>query len=71
MSSDVIAQSELIKKYNIGVVFEDRNVIDLTKKIIQLYNEKDLFEKFRANCIESIKNLNNSVISNQLISIYE
>ena len=71
VSSDVIAQSELVKKYNIGVVFEDRNVMDLTKKIIQLYNEKDLFEKFRANCIESIKKLNNSVISNQLISIYE
>ena len=45
--------------------------MDLTKKIIQLYNEKDLFEKFRVNCIESIKKLNNSVISNQLISIYE
>ena len=71
VSSDVIAQSELVKKYNIGVVFEDRNVMDLTKKIIQLYNEKDLFEKLRANCIESIKKLNNSVISNQLISIYE
>ena len=71
VSSDVIAQSELVKKYNIGVVFEDRNVMDLTKKIIQLYNEKDLFEKLRANCNESIKKLNNGVISNQLISIYE
>ena len=71
VSSDVIAQSELVKKHNIGVVFEDRNVMDLTKKITQLYNEKDLFEKFRANCIESIKKLNNSVISNQLISIYD
>ena len=71
VSSDVIAQSELVKKHNIGVVFEDRNVMDLIKKITQLYNEKDLFEKFRANCIESIKKLNNSVISNQLISIYE
>jgi glycosyltransferase involved in cell wall biosynthesis len=71
VSSNVTAQSELIKKYNIGVVFEDRNVMDLTKKIIQLYNEKDLFEKYRANCNKSIKKLNNSVISNQLISIYE
>ena len=71
VSSDVIAQSELVKKYNIGVVFEDRNVMDLTKKIIQLYNEKDLYKKYRANCNESIKKLNNSVISNQLISIYE
>ena len=71
VSSDVIAQSELVKKYNIGIVFEDRNVMDLTKKIIQLYSEKNLFEKYRANCIESIKKLNNSVISNQLISIYE
>ena len=71
VSSNVTAQSELVKKYNIGVVFEDRNVMDLTKKIIQLYSEKNLFEKYRANCIESIKKLNNSVISNQLISIYE
>ena len=71
VSSDVTAQSELVKKYNIGIVFEDRNVMDLTKKIIQLYNEKDLYEKYRANCIESIQKLNNSVISNQLISIYE
>ena len=71
VSSDVIAQSELVKKYNIGVVFEDRNVMDLTKKIIQLYNEKELFEKLRSNCLRSIKKLNNSVISNQLISIYE
>ena len=71
VSSDVIAQSELVKKYEIGVVFEDRNIIDLAKKIIQLYNEKELFEKLRANCIKSIKKLNNSVISNQLISIYE
>ena len=71
VSSDVIAQSELVKKHNIGVVFEDRNVMDLTKKIIQLYNEKELFEKLRSNCLRSIKKLNNSVISNQLISIYE
>ena len=71
VSSNVTAQSELVKRYNIGVVFEDRNVMDLTKKIIQLYSEKNLFEKYRANCIESIKKLNNSVISNQLISIYE
>ena len=71
VSSNVTAQSELVKKYNIGVVFEDRNVMDLTKKIIQLYNEKDLYKKYRANCNESIKKLNNSVISSQLISIYE
>ena len=71
VSSDVIAQSELVKKHEVGVVFEDRNVMDLTKKIIQLYNEEELYEKLRANCINSIKKLNNSVISNQLISIYE
>ena len=71
VSSDVIAQSELVKKYDVGVVFKDRNVMDLSKKIIQLFNEKNRFEKLRGNCINSIKKLNNSVISNQLISIYE
>lgn len=71
VSSDVTAQSELVKKYNIGVVFKDRNVADFSNKIIELYKEKSMFNKLKNNCLFSIEKLNNSIISDQLTSIYE
>ena len=67
----MIAQSELVKKYEIGVIFEDNNVFDLSDKIIELHNDKNLYSRLKQNCLDSIEKLNNSVISNQLISIYE
>ena len=67
----MIAQSELVKKHQIGVIFEDNNVYDLSDKIIELHNDKNLYSRLRQNCLDSIEKLNNSVISNQLISIYE
>lgn len=71
VSSDVTAQSELVKKYNIGVVFKDRNVTDFSNKVIELYKEKSMFNKLKNNCLFSIEKLNNSVISDPLTSIYE
>ena len=71
VSSDVTAQSELVKKYNIGVVFKDRDVTDFSKKVIELHKEKSMFNKLKNNCHLSIEKLNNSAISNQLTSIYE
>ena len=67
----MIAQSELVKKYEIGVIFEEKNALDLSDKIIELHNDKNLYSRLRQNCLDSIEKLNNSVISNQLISIYE
>ena len=71
VSSNVIAQSELVNKYKIGVIFEDNNAFDLSDKIIELHNDKNLYNRLKQNCLDSIEKLNNSVISNQLISIYE
>ena len=71
VSSNVIAQSELVNKYKIGVIFEDNNAFDLSNKIIELHNDKNLYNRLKQNCLDSIEKLNNSVISNQLISIYE
>ena len=67
----MIAQSELVKKYKIGVIFEDNNAFDLSNKIIELHNDKNLYSRLKQNCLDSIEKLNNSVVSNQLISIYE
>ena len=71
VSSDVTAQSELVKKYNIGVVFKDRDVADFSNKVIELYKEKSMYKRLKNNCHLSIKKLNNSAKSNQLTSIYE
>ena len=71
VSSDVTAQSELVKKYNIGVVFKDKDVTDFSNKVIELHKEKSMFKKLKNNCHLSIEKLNNSAISNQLTSIYE
>ena len=71
ISSDVIAQAELIKKYKVGLIFKDRDELDFAKKVISMYDEKDLYDKLKMNCKKAIHKLNNSVISKQLISIYE
>ena len=67
----MIAQSELVNKYKIGVIFEDNNAFDFSDKVIELHNDKNLYNRLKQNCLDSIEKLNNSVISNQLISIYE
>ena len=71
ISSDVIAQAELIKKYKVGLIFKDRDKLDFAKKVIRMYDEKDLYGQLKMNCKKAIHKLNNSVISKQLISIYE
>ena len=51
VSSDVTAQSELVKKYNIGVVFKDRDVTDFSNKVIELHKEKSMFKKLKKTVI--------------------
>ena len=71
ISSNVTAQSELVKKYNIGCIFKDRSEEDFANKVIDLNKNSDLYNKLKLNCKKAIDKLNNSIISKQLISIYE
>ena len=71
ISSNVTAQSELVKKYNVGSVFKDRSEEDFANKVINLNKNSDLYNKLKLNCKKAIDKLNNSIISKQLISIYE
>ena len=71
ISSNVTAQSELVKKYNVGSVFKDRSEEDFANKVIDLNKNSDLYNKLKLNCKKAIDKLNNSIISKQLISIYE
>ena len=55
----MIAQSELVNKYKIGVIFKDNNAFDLSEKIVELHNDKNLYNRLKQNCLDSIEKLNN------------
>ena len=69
--SNSTAQSELISNYECGKVFEEQNSKDFEKKVLSLYNHKEEYNLLKTNCLNAIKKLNNSVVSKEIVSIYE
>ena len=69
--SDSTAQANLINAFECGKVFEEKNSNDFEKKVLSLFNNKKEYELLKTNCLNAIKKLNNSVVSKELISIYE
>jgi len=69
--SDCEAQAKLIKKYDCGLVFKDRNHEDLAKKILILYEDKMIYNRMSKNAMNSIENeLNFETISKDLRKLY-
>ena len=72
LSSDVKAQDELINKYNFGLSFQTGNREDFIKKVYLFYRDLELRESLQKNCLNAILNhLNNSIVSKNLVKIYE
>ncbi len=71
LCSNSNAQAELIKKFNCGKVFEEKNTEDFISNVRLLINNKDLYSKLEKNCSDAISKLNNNVVSKDLIKIYE
>jgi len=72
LCSNVEAQKDLLKSYNVGLLFESQNSKDLTKSLFKLYLNKDLRLKLSKNSINAINNhLNNDLISKNLVKHYE
>ena len=69
--SNSTAQSELISNYECGKVFEEQNTKDFEKKVLSLYNHEEEYNLLKTNCLNAIKKLNNSVVSKEIVSIYE
>ncbi|MGY8945619.1 MAG: glycosyltransferase [Flavobacteriales bacterium] len=70
--SDVMAQKILLDRYDVGLVFESENSLDLIEKLIKLYLNKDLRIELSKNCIHAIENhLNNDIISKSLVKHYD
>ena len=72
LCSDVKAQDELINKYNFGLSFQTGNGEDFIKKVYLFYRDLELRESLQKNCLNAILNhLNNSIVSKNLVKIYE
>ena len=69
--SNSTAQSELISNYKCGKVFEERNSKDFEEKVLSLFNDKKEYHLLKTNCLNAIKKLNNSVVSKEIITVYE
>ena len=69
--SNSTAQSELISNYKCGKVFEERNSKDFEEKVLLLFNDKKEYHLLKTNCLNAIKKLNNSVVSKEIITVYE
>jgi len=63
LCSNSNAQAELIKKFNCGKVFEEKNTEDFISYVRLLINNKDLYSKLEKNCSDAISKLNNNVVS--------
>ncbi len=69
--SNCTAQENIVKKYNCGLVFEQKESKDFAKKVISLHNDKDMYDSFSKNGQNAIiKNLNWEIISNELLILY-
>ena len=66
-----IALAELFIKFNCGKIFKVKNVEDFISNLLLMIKNKELYSKLQKNCYNAITKLNNSVVSKDLIKIYE
>jgi glycosyltransferase involved in cell wall biosynthesis len=71
LCSDSTAQAELINKFKCGKIFKEKNVEDFISNLLLMINNKEIYIKLQNNCYDAIAKLNNSVVSRDLIKIYE
>lgn len=70
--SNCTAQENLVKKYQCGLVFEDRDARDFSEKIISLYAQRALYERLSANARKAIhSHLNWDILSTGLLKLYK
>ena len=71
LCSDSLAQAELVNKFKCGKIFKEKNLEDFISNLLLMIKNKELYSKLQNNCNNAISKLNNSVISKDLIKIYE
>lgn len=69
--SNVIAQKEIVEKYEVGELFSPGNSKEFTKKVISLYNNIDKINTYSLNSRSAIENhLNNDIVSTEIVKMY-
>lgn len=69
--SNVIAQKEIVEKYEVGELFSPGNSKEFTEKVISLYNNKDKINAYSLNSRSAIENhLNNDIVSTEIVKMY-
>ncbi len=63
--------AEIVRKENIGLVFEPENADRLCRRLIELRNNKPLYDSLRANCIRAAKNYDRSDLASRMLAILE
>lgn len=70
--SDYTSQQNLVNKYKCGLVFSEKNPIDLADKIIAIEQDNNFYKELSRNAFNAIKeNLNWKITSKNLITIYK
>jgi glycosyltransferase involved in cell wall biosynthesis len=66
------AQKDLIEKYDCGLVFEDRNIEDFVKKVLDIYQNQKLYSKLSINATTAVeKHLKWEILSEELVKTYQ
>ena len=69
--SNVVAQKEIIDKYEVGELFNSGNIKQFTEKVLYLYSDKNKFNAYSSNAKNAInKFLNNDIVSTEIIKMY-
>ncbi|MDB4097753.1 glycosyltransferase family 4 protein [Flavobacteriaceae bacterium] len=69
--SNVMAQKEIVEKYEVGELFSPGNSNEFTEKVISLYNNKDKINAYSLNSRSAIENhLNNDIVSTEIVKMY-
>ncbi len=63
--------AEIVRKENIGLVFEPENADELCRSLIELRSNKPLYDSLRANCIKAAKNYDRSDLASRMLAILE
>ena len=70
--SDCTSQENLVKKYNCGLVFEDRNAKDFANTVISIAGKNELYKKLSQNAENTVKeHLNWEITSQGLKKLYK
>jgi len=63
--------AEIVRKENIGLVFEPENADQLCRRLIELRSNKALYDSLRAKCIKAAKNYDRSDLASRMLAILE